>query len=48
MVLLQHVGPAVLSLVDYPIPLLSHDELLLTRIYGSKKEDPMIRIDDGG
>ena len=46
--MLHCVGPAVPRLLDYPLPLLPHDELLLTRADGSKKEEQMIRTDDGG
>ena len=46
--MLHCVGPAVPRLLDYPLPLLPYHELLLTHADGSKKEDQMIRTDDGG
>jgi len=36
------------GLLDYTLPLLPHDELLLSRGDGTKKEEEMIRKDDWG
>jgi len=46
--MLHCVGPAVPRLLDYPCPLLPHDELWLTRADGAKNQEQMIRTDDGG
>jgi hypothetical protein len=46
--MLHSVGPAVPRLLDYSLPLLPHDKLLLLHADGSKIEEQMIHTDDGG
>ena len=46
--MLHCVGPVVPRLLDNPLPLLPHDELLLMWADSSKKEEQMIRTDDKG